>query len=315
MLPRLGYALRALFDFVVTGTLFRYIVASWKYAAFFAFPYVCIALFGLAGVGLAGFAARLAELTGVPAAASAIVISVAAFLALMKWFGPHRINHILDDTIFSWQFLHGRRPELEKRLDEFAARILERAEKADVDEIVIVGHSLGAAMAIATVARCLIKDSQFGKRGLALHVLTVGATIPKFSLHPKGDQIRKAARIVADELSISWVEYQARDDVISFYRFDPVTLKRVSRDDLYGRPNIRRVQIHSMMNPASYKRHRFDFMRIHYQFLMGNDQRAPYDYCMVICGPLDFRCVTALTGAVGRISADGSMINEATADQ
>jgi len=52
------------------------------------------------------------------------------------------------------------------------------------------------------------------------------------------------------------------DDAISFYRFDPLTLKRVSRDHPDGRPNIRRVQIHSMMDPASFKRHRFHYMRI-----------------------------------------------------
>jgi hypothetical protein len=25
---------------------------------------------------------------------------------------------------------------------------------------------------------------------------------------------------------------------------------------------------------------------MHYQFVMGNDQRAPYEYMMLICGPL-----------------------------
>ena len=64
-----------------------------------------------------------------------------------------------------------------------------------------------------------------------------------------------------------------------------------------GRPNIRRVQIHSMMDPASFRRHRFNFMRMHYQFLMGNDQHAPYDYCMITCGPSEFDKITAPAGA------------------
>jgi hypothetical protein len=307
MLSRVYQSTLTLFDFTVTGALFRYVGANWKYAGFFLFPYFCIALFGLCGAGLAYAATRLSGLTGVGAAISGTAVAVGIFMALLRWLGPRRINHALDDAIFSREFLHGQRLLMEQRIDDFAGKILERVRKADVDEILIVAHSLGAAMAIAAVARCLKQDPQFAKHGPPLCILTVGATIPKFSLHPKGEQFRQATRIVADEMSIRWVEYQARDDVISFYRFDPVTLKRVGREEFDGRPNIRRVQIHSMMDPASFKRYRFNFMRLHYQFLMGNAQRTVYDYCLITCGPLEFDNITAPSGGVGRFEADGSV--------
>ena len=308
MWSRLGRSGLTLLDFVATGTLFRYIRANWKYASFFLFPYFYVALFGLGGAALAYATARLANLTDVAAAIAGILIPLTTFVALMHWFGPRRrINHVLDDAIFSREFLYGQRPEMEKRINDFACTIVERARKADVDEIVVVGHSLGAALVIAAVARGLEQDPQLANHGPTFCILTVGATIPKFSLHPKGDQIRHATQVVADDLSIHWTEYQARDDAISFYRFDPVTLKRVSRDRSDGRPNIRRVQLHAMMDPASFRRHRFNFMRMHYQFLMGNDRRSPYDYCMIVCGPLDFDAVTASSGAVGRFQADGSV--------
>jgi hypothetical protein len=314
MWSRLGQSWHSLFDFVVTGTWFRYIYANWKYAVFFIFPYLYVALFGLAGAAVAYAATRFAGLTGAVAAISGIFIAVAIFAGLMHWLGPRRrINHILDDAIFSRQFLYGQRPEMEKRIDDFAARIIERASNADVDEILVVGHSLGAALTLAAVARGLKQDPQLGKHGPALCVLTVGATIPKFALHPKGDRIRQATQIVADELSVHWVEYQARDDVVSFYRFDPVTLKRVGRDGSDGRPKIRRVQIHSMMDPESFKRNKNDYMRMHYQFLMGNGRRAPYDYCMIICGPLAFDEITAPSGGVDRFQADGSVTNRVAA--
>ena len=308
MLSRLYDSALALFDFAVTGTWFRYIGANWKYAGFFIFPYVSVALMGLVGAGLAYAATRLSGLTGASAAIAGIFVALVVFFGLMHWLGPRRrINHALDDNIFSSRLLHGQRPEMEQRIDDFARRILERVRKADVDEILVVAHSLGAAMALAAIARSLRQDPQFSKHRPPLCILTVGATIPKFSLHPKGDRFRQATRTVADEMSIRWVEYQARDDVISFYRFDPVTLRRVGREEFDGRPNIRRVQIHSMMDPASFRRHRFNFMRLHYQFLMGNAQRAPYDYCMITCGPLEFDKITAPAGAVGRFQADGSV--------
>ena len=41
-----------------------------------------------------------------------------------------------------------------------------------------------------------------------------------------------------------------------------------------------------MLSPDFYRRIRFNFFRLHYQFIMANDQRAPYDYFMLVCGPL-----------------------------
>jgi hypothetical protein len=310
LVPRLVQSLKALFNFILTGTLFRYVVASWKYALFFVFPYCCLLLIACCGVGLSYLLVRLIPATfWVEQLLLGVFLSLAIFISSMLWIGPkRRINHILDDAIFSYQFLYGQKGELDKRLGDFAALILRTTRAADVDEILIVGHSLGAALSIAAVARALKLDPLLATHGPKLCILTVGATIPKFSLHPMGGQIREAAQLVAGTSAIDWVEYQARDDAISFYRFDPVTLKRTSRDYSGEHPKIRRVQIHSMIDPVRFRRHRFNFMQIHYQFLMGNDQRSVYDYCVITCGPLAFNVATSPSGAVGLFDANGSVM-------
>jgi len=310
LLPRLVQSVEALFNFIFTGTLFRYALASWKYALFFIFPYCCLLLIAFFSVGLSYLAIRLIHATfWVVQLLLGIFLSLAIFVSLVLWIGPkRRINHILDDAIFSHQFLYGQKSEIDKRLSDFADLIARTVQAAEVDEIVIVGHSLGAALSIAAVARALRLDPLLGTRGPKLCILTVGATIPKFSLHPMGSQIREAAQLVAGTSAIDWVEYQARDDAISFYRFDPVTLKRIRRDHSEGHPKIRRVQIHSMVDPIRFRRHRFDFMQMHYQFLMGNDQRSVYDYCMITCGPLEFNVATSPSGAVGLFEANGSVL-------
>lgn len=307
LVPRLVQSAKALFDFIITGTLFRYAMASWKYALFFVFPYCCLLLIALCSAGLSHLVIGLLHATLWVELLLGSFLSLAIFVSAVLWIGPKgRINHILDDAIFSHEFLYGRRSELDARLDDFAELIAKTAQAAKVDEILIVGHSLGAALTIAAVARALKLDPLLETRGPKLCVLTVGATIPKFALHPMGGQIREAAQLVAGTSAIDWVEYQARDDAISFYRFDPVTLKRTSRDYSGVHPKIRRVQIHSMISPIRFRRHRFDFMQIHYQFLMGNDQRSVYDYCMITCGPLEFDVATSPSGAVELFEANGS---------
>lgn len=309
MPSRLAAGMVTLMDWIVTGTLFRFVLSSWKYAGFFLFPYLWVAAFLIAGAGVGVGLAWLLGLHGAAAWGVGIVAAGAVFGGLLHRYGWKKpINHVFDDWIFSRQFVYGKRPLMDRRVDEFAAAIVARAKKADVEEIVIVGHCLGAALVMEAVSRALKLDPDLPRHGPTICVLTVGATIPKFALHPAGTSVRAATQAVANEPLIRWAEYHARDDAISFYRFDPVTLKRVSRERGDGRPNIRRVQMHNMMSPESFKRHRFNFMRLHYQMVMGNDQRALYDYCMIICGPLPFDEITAPAGGLDRFGADGALL-------
>jgi pimeloyl-ACP methyl ester carboxylesterase len=309
MWSRLREAFVTLVDFVLTGTLFRFMYSSWKYAGFFLFPYLYLAGFAACGAGIGYGLARLAGVTGFAAILLIVVATVvvtAGLLYLLGWRWP--INHVFDDWIFSREFVYGQRPRMDARIDQFAERILDRVRNADVDEIVIVGHCLGAALVMDAVARALEREPELARCGPPLCILTVGATIPKFSLHSQGERIRQATQRVAGELQIRWTEYHARDDAISFYRFDPVTLKRFSRERFDGRPNIRRVQLHDMMDKASFRRHRFNFMLMHYKFLMGNSVRANYDHCLIICGPLPFDEITAPRGGVERFGEDGTLL-------
>jgi len=179
---------------------------------------------------------------------------------------------------------------------------------------VIVGHSLGATLVVDLVTRALARDPELARRGPAVAVLTIGATIPKIALHPDGARLRGCAEQVAREGDLFWVEYQARDDAISFYKFHPVTLRATEPDGDPAPPLVRRVQLHEMMAPAEFRRYRLRFMRLHYQFVMANAQRATYDYFMIVCGPLPLRAVArAANGPLDLIAADGAVIAAAPA--
>ncbi len=311
MASRLWQSLITLLNWIVTGTLFRFMWSSWKYSGFFLFPYLWVTAFAVCGLAVGLGLSWLVGLGAIGSAVLTAAVAFAIFVSLLSWYGPRKpINHVFDDWIFSREFVQGKRPQMEKRLDVFAKTIIERARRNDVEEIVIVGHCLGAALVMKTVARALAQDPDLARHGPTICLMTVGATIPKFSLHPDGGHVRDATRMVADAEDIRWTEYHTRDDAISFYRFDPVTLKRVSRERGDGRPNIRRVQLHTMMAPDTFRRYRFNFMRMHYQVVMGNDQRAQYDYCMVICGPLPFDQITAPMGAVDRFGEDGALLTD-----
>jgi hypothetical protein len=296
-------------DLVLSGTALRYFIANWRYGMFFLVPFLTVFLFAALAISAADYAgtataaALMSTSWGVTAAVAAAVL---VFAALMRWPGERwRIHEALADWIFARNYMLGRHPEMNARIEAFAARVMACARRADADEIIIAGHSLGATIAVDVLARAFDRDPALGRRGPKLCLLTVGATIPKLALHPRGAWLRERARRLAAEPSLAWAEYQARDDFICFYKFDPVKLTRL--DDSPGGPVIRRVQIHQMLSAQTLRRLRFNYMRLHYQFVMANERRAAYDYFMLMCGPAPFaRTIMQPNGPADLYGADGS---------
>jgi hypothetical protein len=314
-LPRLMAGAAVFADFILSGTFSRYFVARYRYAYFFLVPFLDVVLFAVAGA-LAGYAlAGGLALVGFARAAVATAIAPALFWLLMRWPGRRwRVEQGLADWIFARDYMRGRRPDIEARLDRFAERLVASAKAGRVDEIVIVGHSLGATFVVDLITRALARDPDLTRRGPVLAVLTIGATIPKLALHPQGGRLRDCAEKVAREPNLFWVEYQARDDAISFYKFHPVTLRAIGSAGDPTRPLVRRVQLHEMMSRRDFRRYRLSFMRLHYQFVMANAQRATYDYFMIACGPLPLPAIAgAANGPLDLIAADGSVIAAAPA--
>ncbi len=305
---RLFEALRAYLDFIVTGTMFRYIVANQRYAIFFLFPILSVVLFAAVGWFFARLLTGFVGLDGFNAVALGVPAGLLLFLVLMRWPGRRwRVEQLLDDWVCAHDYIHGGRPDIDARLDRFAETLLARAREGGLDEIVLVGHSLGAMLVLDVIVRALARDAGFARRGAAVSVLTIGATIPKFALHPRAQAIRaRIARVVA-EPSVAWTEYQSRADTISFYKFDPVSLRRIDDDRLDGKPVIRRVQIHDMLLPETFERCRTHVLRLHYRSVMANDRRAPYDYFLMACGPVSFaNWTTSPLGFLDFLAADGT---------
>jgi hypothetical protein len=295
-------------DLIASGTAWRYFAANWRYGMFFLVPFAYVILF--AAVALA--AGRLVAGVIAPAIVGGIaglLVAVLVFALLMRWPGERwRVSQGLADWIFARDYMLERRADMAARMEAFAARVIATARRADVDEIIIAGHSLGATVAVDVLARAFARDPDLGRHGPKLCLLTIGATIPKIALHPKGGWLRRDTRRLAAEPSLTWAEFQARDDVISFHKFDPVKLTRFEDVNEPGGLVIRRVQIHEMLGEATRRRFRFSYMRLHYQFVMANERRTFYDYFMLMCGPAPFALtITQPNGPDDLYAADGSL--------
>ena len=292
----------AFLDFVFSGALIAYFRTNWRYALFFLYPYVLMAL-----VGFAGFYLARGAVTGLLPFADLIAVIfgfACAFGLLLLPPRPFYVAYLLNDWYFAHDLVHRRRPALDDRLDGFARELAELARKSTADEIVIVGHSLGAVQAIDVVARAKRLDPGLGRGGAPIRIMTIGSSLLKIGLHPKAAELRAAVNAVANDPNIYWVEFQAMTDIVNFYKSDPVTDLGLPRSDS---PVVQIVRIKHMLKPETYNGLKRDFFRVHRQFVMGNEQRYFYDYYMMCCGPvsLDQRVVYH-EGAVDAFAPDGS---------
>lgn len=310
-------SVRAMGDMISSGTLKRYFGVSRRYGLFFLFTYLMLFLIWAVAAGV-GFAIGQWAMPHIGSALSVllgVLGALACGLGLMRWPGKRlRLRQSLDLAEFSVDYAHGRHPAVDARVHAFGQRLVDVARQGGVDEIIISGHSLGAMHVVSAVAEALRIDPDFG-RAMPVRLLTLGSTTAKFALHPAGERLRDAARHVAAASWIGWAEIQSRDDIVSFYKVNPVTLEPADvldqnsvPGDFSARPLIRHAAIRDMLTPKTYNRFRLDIMRLHCQCFLASDKRAVHDFNAYICGPARFDFLVAGTsGLMDFVREDGAL--------
>ncbi len=297
---RIPCAIRAFADFIWSGTAFRYFAVNWRYGLFFLYPILILA--GFAALGL--WLAWLATGWGLPVLLVPLV-ALAIFALLTIWPGRFlMLPYMLDDWLFAYELVNRSRPGLDERLDLFAKDVTARLRAGEVDEIVFSGHSLGCALKVDVLDRALRLVPEYGAGGERLSVLSTGSSLLKIALHPGAQWLKDAVARVSGNAALFWVEYQTMVDVISFYKVNPLHALRLPDT---GRPTVRRVHVRDMLEPATYRRFKGNFFRLHRQLVMGNDKRYVYDYFMVCCGPFRLQTRADQPERVTAFSADGAL--------
>jgi hypothetical protein len=306
MWQRIPLGLLAFVDFF-TGAFWRYLRANWRYAAFFLYPFLLFA-------ALAALSASIGIMVA-KAGASALLgaaVGLVSLVVLLHWPGRRLyLSFLFDDWIFSRRYVWQGHADLDARLDKIAREVAAASRDPEIDEIVVIGHSLGAVLAIDLLDRTLRLNPTLGQEGASVALLSVGSSILKIGLHRGARRFRDAVERVASAPGIFWGDYQALSDVMNFYKKDPIAEMglKTSRG-----PLVRIVRIRHMLDPDVYASMRYDPLRMHCQFVSGNNRRAAYDYFMLLCGPLSVeRQVRSPDGAVSAIGADGTLLETTTA--
>ncbi|WP_299671562.1 hypothetical protein [uncultured Roseobacter sp.] len=220
-------------------------------------------------------------------------IVLAAVVAALAFGGCLRVFQMIDGKVYAYYLMHdfahsasrrGAYPaEIHARLQHFGTAI-EAALAEEVDEVLVVGHSSGAHLAVTVLADLLRRGAVSGD-GPALGFLSLGHVVPMISFLPDAGDMRRDLRFLSTQVTIPWVDVTAPGDGCSFALCDPVAVSGQETPEKRW-PLVFSAAFTQSLSPARWQALRWRFFRLHFQYLCAFDRPKDYDYFQITAGPL-----------------------------
>lgn len=276
--------LRTAWAYIGSGALFRLMrlrkgpMIAALYPIVFLLAQLFLAL--LAGWAFGGLMANLTHpAVGVATGAG---LAWAMLTAFKRWDNKVFAYYLMHDYAYSAQAKGANPPELEARMAQFRSAIAE-AMKGDYDEVLVVGHSSGAHLAVSILSD-LIRDGLPTPRP-ALSFLSLGQVVPMVSFLPEARRLRRDLAYLSTRDELIWVDVTAPGDGCAFALCDPVAVSGVAPTGKRW-PLIMSAAFTQTLSPERWKELRWRFFRLHFQYLCAFDRPRDYDYFQITAGPL-----------------------------
>lgn len=244
---------------------------------------------GLCWLGVVGLAALLASWLWVLLQvvlpgflAGAVCTSVVGLVLAGAWRLEQRWNTtwLLRIYRFADRWARSGMPWLDQRLDKMATRVQEVLHDPEVDEVLVVGYSVGSMLSVSVLARAL--EASLDKRA-PVALLTLGHCVPLLGLMPRAGGFRQELAKIAQAPQVFWVDISSPTDWGSFALADPVALC-LQQSALNPRAMVS-PRFHTLFESAHYLQLRRDKRRMHLQYLMSGDVLGDYDFFDLTAGP------------------------------
>ena len=277
--------IRTAWTYIASGTLWRLMrlrkgpVIAALYPVGFLLVQLMIALLLAWGLG------RLLALVHPWAAWGGLV--VVPFV--LEWFrkrdGKFFAYYLMHDYAYSARFRGANPPELEARMAEFTAEIA-AALHSDVEEVLVVGHSSGAHLAVSILAD-LIRGGGVPESGTgpALAFLSLGQVVPMVSFLPDAHRLRADLHYLSQRDELTWVDVTAPGDGCAFALCDPVAVSGVAGAGKRW-PLVLSAAFTQTLSAERWKELRWRFFRLHFQYMCAFDRPGDYDYFQITAGPV-----------------------------
>ncbi len=197
--------------------------------------------------------------------------------------GKFFVHYLLLDFAFTAKHRGRNPPELEARLDDFAALITRALTDPELDEVLVVGHSSGVHLGVSVLARVLREAPQAHAK---LAFLSLGHAVPMQSYLPQADRLRADLRYLSQQSGLFWLDVTAPGDGCCYALCDPVAVSGAAPETGQLWPLVISAAFTQSLQPATYKKLKRRYFRLHFQYLCAFDAPKDYDYFQITSGPL-----------------------------
>lgn len=270
--------------FITTGTLKRVAQASRTPAITGLYPAVFIAVSGLLAILLcllAVFVFSVFQLTWLGwLIGGGIFVGVIYFAK--AWGDRLNVFWLLRIYAFTSRWASGEIKEVDERIELFAERIFDVLKNNQQDEVILVGHSVGTMLTSSISAR-IAEKLDVEQLPCCLNMLTLGECIPLLSLLPKAKSIKKDLSIISCSDNIYWVDYTSPADGACFPLVDPIKVSLIDEPYCHS-PVLLSARFYKLFSDINYQKIRRNFYKMHFLYLMSNDNLGQYDYFAMTAG-------------------------------
>ena len=219
-------------------------------------------------------------------------LSTAAGFALavwiLRWFkrkdGKFFAYYLMHDYAYSARWQGANPAPLEERMAAFADEIAAAFDEESIDEVLVVGHSSGAHLAISILAD-LIRQGRIPLKKAALGFLSLGQVVPMVSFLPKAERLRGDLYFLSQREELTWLDVTAPGDGCAFALCDPVAVTGLKPPQKRW-PLVISAAFTQSLSPERWKELRWRFFRLHFQYLCAFDRPKDYDYFQITAGPM-----------------------------
>jgi len=251
---------------------------------------LAIGLGALVRAGLARGIDALVPSAGGVGSFVALAAGVGAAVATLRWFKARDNKlfayYLMHDYAYSAQSRGAYPPELEQRMAHFGDAIA-AALTTDVDEVLVVGHSSGAHLAVSILSD-LIRAGRVPPTGPHLALLSLGQVVPMVSFLPQAQRLRADLQYLSSRDELVWVDVSAPGDGCAFALCDPVAVSGVAPANKRW-PLVFSAAFTQSLSAARWKELRWRFFRLHFQYLCAFDRPKDYDYFQITAGPMTLK--------------------------
>lgn len=262
-----------------SGVFAKTLQWSWPAAMTSTMPAAIILTLLIVSLGLGALGAYLFGAIGLLAG-----LAIGIGLLLLAYRLEQKFNLTWVGRILSF---HEREEQsrtriLDRRRDLFGELLKAHLRADETEEVLVVGHSYGAALAIAVAARGLAAAGDASPR---LSLLTLGQTLMWLAWLPGATTMREEIAAVATSRDVNWIDVTAPPDGACFALVDAYTAIG-DRDTTRANPKLLNARFHETMVPEAYARRTRDWIKLHFQYLMASVKVSDYDYFAITAGPI-----------------------------